>query len=300
MILPLSVGALLLTLISVPESKDPAGRKLDLPGQVLAIVGLGALSLAFIEGPRWGWAWAGTIAALVTATIAAGWFLVRQANVDGALVPLPMFRNRAFSASLGVAAAMTFGIYAMLFLLPLYLQSVRGASALTAGIELLPMSVTFVVVSQLSGRIANAFGPRVPMTAGMAMIGTGILILAFIAIEDSLVLIETALLIIGCGLGLNTAPVNAVVVANAPTARSGIASGLVNTARMVGATLGVAVLGAVFAVFAGDGAAPRIVAGLGPAFIGGGLVEMLGAATAFLLVRHDSLRQTATAPASAE
>ena len=300
LILPPSVGALLLTLISVPESKDPIGRKLDVPGQVRAIAGLGALSLAFIEGPRWGWPSAGTIAALVTATIAAAWFLVRQANVDGALVPLPMFRNRVFSASLGVAAAMTFGMYAMLFLMPLYLQSVRGTSALTAGIELLPMSVAFVVVSQLSGRIANAFGPRVLMTAGMAMIGTGILVLAFIAIEDSLVLIETALLIIGCGLGLNTAPVNAVVVANAPTARSGTASGLVNTARMVGATLGVAVLGAVFAVFAGDGTAPRIVAGLAPAFIGGGLVEMLGAAAAFLLVRRDSLRQTASAPASAE
>ena len=293
LILPLCAIALLLTITFVPESADPEGRKLDLPGQALAIIGLGALSLAFIEGPRWGWGSAATISALLTAPAAAAWFVRRQAEVDGALVPLPMFRNAAFSASLGVAAAMTFGMYAMLFLVPLYLQSVRGASALNAGIELLPMSVAFVVVSQLSGRISNAFGPRVPMTAGMAMMGGGLFLLALIAVWDSLFLIEPALLIIGCGLGLNTASVNAVAVANAPSARSGTASGLLNTARMVGATLGVAVLGAVFAVFAGTGESAHIVTGMVPALIGGGIVEMIGAGAAFVIIRHDSLHQSA-------
>jgi DHA2 family methylenomycin A resistance protein-like MFS transporter len=179
-----------------------------------------------------------------------------------------------------------------LFLTPLYLQSTRGLSALVAGLALLPMSVAFVVVSQFSGQIANAWGPRIPMTAGMAMMGTGLFMLALIPLNDSLVPIEAALLIIGCGLGLNTGPVNAVAVANVPVARSGTASGLVNTARMVGATLGIAVLGAVFAIFAGAGG--NIVAGIGPAFIGGGIGEMIGAVTAFVFIRHDSLRQQAT------
>ncbi len=98
---------------------------------------------------------------------------------------------------------------------------------------------------------------------------------------------------IGCGLGLNTGPVNAVAVANVPAARSGTASGLVNTARMVGATLGIAVLGAVFAMFAGGiGDGSHIVAGLVPAFIGGGIGEMIGAAAAFTFIRHGSLQQS--------
>jgi MFS transporter, DHA2 family, methylenomycin A resistance protein len=92
------------------------------------------------------------------------------------------------------------------------------------------------------------------MTLGMAMMGTGLSMLALTSLNNSLLLIEAALLVIGCGLGLNTGPVNAVAVANVPPARSGTASGLVNTARMVGATLGVAVLGAIFAVFAGGSA----------------------------------------------
>jgi MFS transporter, DHA2 family, methylenomycin A resistance protein len=290
LIIPLCILALALTATAVPESKNPKGRSLDLPGQTLAIAALGTLSLAVIEGPRWGWESIGSVTAFAASAIGAVLFVLRQRGSNGALVPLVMFRNRVFSASLGIAAAMTFGMYAMLFLMPLYLQAARGDSALRAGIALLPMSVTFVIVSQLSGKIANAYGPRLPMTLGMTMMGSGLFMLALIPHNDSLLLVEAALLVIGCGLGLNTAPVNGVAVANAPTARSGTASGLVNTARMVGATLGVAVLGAIFAMVAGGSPdAGHVIAGLPPAFIVGGIGEMIGAAAAFTFIRRDSL-----------
>jgi EmrB/QacA subfamily drug resistance transporter len=290
LIIPLCVLALGLTATAVPESSDPKGRSLDVPGQALAVAALGALSLAVIEGPRWGWESFASVAAFAGSALAAVLFVLRQRGADGALVPLPMFRNRVFSASLGIAAAMTFGMYAMLFLTPLYLQASRGDGALLAGVELLPMSVTFVIVSQLSGKIANAYGPRLPMTLGMAMMGLGLFMLALIPLDNSLWLVEAALLVIGCGLGLNTAPVNGVAVANVAAARSGTASGLVNTARMVGATLGVAVLGAIFATVAGGSPdAGHIIAGLPPAFIVGGIGEMLGAAAAFTFIRRDSL-----------
>ena len=290
LIIPLCVVALGLTATAVPELKNPTGRALDMPGQALAITALGALSLAVIEGPRWGWESIGSVAAFAGSALAAVLFVLRQRGADGALVPLGMFRDRVFSASLGIAAAMTFGMYAMLFLTPLYLQAARGDSALRAGVELLPMSVAFVIVSQLSGKIANAYGPRLPMTLGMALMGTGLFMLALIPLDNSLLLVEAALLVIGCGLGLNTAPVNGVAVANVPAARSGTASGLVNTARMVGATLGVAVLGAIFAVVAGRNPdAGHVIAGLPPAFIVGGIGEMIGAAAAFIFIRRGSL-----------
>jgi EmrB/QacA subfamily drug resistance transporter len=290
LVIPLCAATLALTATCVPESKDPKGRRLDLFGQALAIAALGALSLAVIQGPHWGWTSPASVLSFAVSVVAASLFLRRQANADGALVPLSMLRNRVFSASLGVALAMTFGMYAMLFLTPLYLQSARGDGALLTGIELLPLSVTYVVVSQLSGKIANDFGPRLPMTAGMAMMGTGLFMLALITLSDSLLLIEAAMVVIGCGLGLNTAPVNAVAVANASASRSGTASGLLNTARMIGATLGIAVLGAVFAMFAGGvGEGSDIVAGLAPAYVGGGIVEMIGAAAAFVFIRRDSL-----------
>src|SRR6185312_15058290 len=94
------------------------------------------------------------------------------------LIPLDLFRNASFSASVVVAALMTFGIYAMLFVTPLYFQSTRGASAITAGLELLPMSVSFVIVSQLSGRLTKTFGPRAITCCGMAAMGIGLWLLA--------------------------------------------------------------------------------------------------------------------------
>src|SRR5262249_57459112 len=111
------------------------------------------------------------------------------------VVPFSMLKDRAFSACLAIAAAMTFGMYAMLFLTPLYLQSVRGASALVAGIRMLPMSIAFLVVSQMSGGLANKFGPRIPMTAGMAMQGVGLFVLAFLPAVENFLLIYIPLLI---------------------------------------------------------------------------------------------------------
>ena len=204
------------------------------------------------------------MAAFSLSVVAAALFLRRQAGATDAVVPLPMLRNRAFAACLAVAITMNFGAYAMLFLTPLYFQAVRGASALHAAVALLPMSVSYMLTAQLSGRIANKLGPRVPMTAGMGLMGLGLLMLALIPLNDSLVLIESGLLAIGCGLGLNVGPMNAVAVANVSAARSGTASGLINTARMIGATLGVAVLGAVFAMHVAQSVGTR---GLAAAYL---------------------------------
>jgi len=104
-------------------------------------------------------------------------------------------------------------------------------------------------------------------------------------------LIEIALLIIGAGLGLPTGPVNAVAVASLPPARSGTASGLVNTARMIGATLGIAALGSVFAVHAGTQAPDTMVHGLRLAYLGGALVELTGALIALVFIRDDAMEQ---------
>ncbi len=287
LITPLCAVALMLTATAVPESKDPKGRKLDLGGQTLAVTALGCLSLAVIEGPRQGFASPAIIAAFAIAAAASVWFLRRQAGMQGAVVPLSLFGNRVFSAALAVAGCMTFGMYAMLFLVPLYLQAARGATALLAGVVLFPMSLSFVVVSQYSGRIANAFGPRLPMTAGMALMGSGLFMLALPGVADSLSLIEPAMLLLGCGLGLNTGPLNAVAVANVAAARSGTASGLLNTARMIGATLGVAALGAIYAGYAGSSGGAA--AGLPAPLIVGGVGEMIGAAAAFVFIRRDSL-----------
>src|SRR5262249_47902832 len=246
LVIPVCALGILLALRYVPDSRDPKDRALDPVGQALAIVALGTLAFVTIEGPHWGFASPAILALAAVCVIASVAFVLFERGEAGALVPLEFFGIAQFNATLAAAGTMTFGMYALLFLTPLYLQTLAGTSAFVVGLELLPMSLTFVAVSQYSGALAKRLRPRVMMTSGLAAMGTGLLLLTQISTTPNMALIQTALVIIGVGLGLNTGPVNAVAVASLPPARSGTASGLVNTARMVGATLGIAVLGAMF------------------------------------------------------
>jgi MFS family permease len=163
-----------------------------------------------------------------------------------------------------------------------------------AGLELVPMSLVFVVVSQFSGALMQRVGARLMMVGGMVGLCIGMLMLATIALDTNVWMIEAALVVLGIGLGLNTGPVNAVAVASLDPSRSGTASGLLNTARMIGATLGIAVLGAVFAVHAGENTGDGMITGLRLAYIGGAAAAFLGAAVAAVFTRADSARQSSS------
>jgi len=279
---PFGVLACLLAWKVIAASRGEQ-RRIDVPGQVLAVIALATFAFAFIEGSHWGWLTTPVIGSLVAATLAIVGFVVVEMKSRAPLLPVNLFRQSQFSTACLIAACMTFGMYATLFLMPLYLQVGRGASAFVAGLQMMPMPLAFVLVGQASGALAVRFGARLLMTLGMASMGAGQLLLAFISADTSLVYVEAAFLIIGVGLGLNTGPVLNVAVSAAPSAQAGVASGIVNTARIVGATLGVAVLGALFASHAGQNptTASAIVAGLWLPLIGGAIIEFAGALAAW-------------------
>lgn len=277
LVLPLCAGALALAQVAVEESADPKGRRLDLGGQVAAVAALGGLAFACIEGTHVGWTATPVVVALLTALLGITAFGSIEARRSDGLVPFGLFRSRPFSGAVGSAGLMTFGIYALVFLLPLFFQTMRGERTLMAGIHMLPLSVTFLIVSQFNGPILHAIGPRATMAWGMTAMGIGEIGCAFPSAGTPYGWIAAALVVVGVGLGLNTAAVNGVAVASVPRERTGTASGLLNTARMVGATLGVAILGAVFAHFAGPQALPdRFRDGLRAALLIGGLAELAG------------------------
>jgi EmrB/QacA subfamily drug resistance transporter len=290
---PVGMLAIGLSLAGVPKSPRQGGRSIDALGQMLAVSTLGALSIAFIEGPRWGWTQLATIVCLAIAACASACFVVVEFRSPQPMMPLTIFRSSAFTAAVLAAAAMTFGMYAMLFLMPLYLQTVRGASAPAVGLQMLPLSLAFFLVSLKSGALAARFGARVVMTSGLALMGLGFLILSTLSRGVDIVQIEFAFLQIGIGLGLNTGPLLSVGLAAAPL-NTGAAAGIVNTARMVGATLGVAVLGGFFAANANAGQNPidalGIAEALQPALVGGAASEFLGALLAWRWIPADALR----------
>jgi EmrB/QacA subfamily drug resistance transporter len=288
-VIPVCALAIGLALGRVDESRDPGKREIDPAGQLTAIAALGALSFVAIEGPHRGWTTPTilTVAAIGIASAVA--FIRVERGRPAALLPFDMFGNRAFNAALCLAGLMTFGMYAMLFLVPIYLQSIVGLSAAKAGVALIPLSLVFVAMSQLSGPLMKRLGARVMTASGMGFMGGGLVLLVLMLEGANLAAIETALVAVGIGLGLNTGPVNAVAVASVPPGRSGTASGLINTTRMIGATLGIASLGTIYAVYAAY--PPDAVTGFQRALGGGAAAELIGVAVALRYVAANSAEQ---------
>jgi EmrB/QacA subfamily drug resistance transporter len=277
---PLALAALVLAALVVPESSDPKGRRFDLAGQVFGSVVLGALVFAAIAWHADQWP---AMIALIVALVAMPLFLLIERRADAAaLVPLAMFRNAPFCGAVTATASMTFGAYGLIFLLPLLWQSSGLLTPQMAGLALMPCALAFFLISPRSGHLAQHFGVRTMTAGGTALIGCGLLMLAATQGGAPLVFAEIALLVVGIGMGLNTGPLMSVAVDAVSAARSGTASALINVARMAGATLGVAVLGTVFAMWHGG------AAGLRAAMIAGGCVQLCGAAVAFATIHERS------------
>jgi len=274
---PLALAALALAALSIDESAHPQDRHFDLPGQLAGAAALGGLVFAAIDGHQGGHAW---IAALALSAVAVPLFLALERRAGpAALVPLDLFRNRAFCGAIAATASMTFGIYGMIFLLPLVWQSTHLLGPEAAGLALMPCALLFFLIASRSGHMAQRVGVRAMTAGGTAIIGTGLLVLATTHAGQPLPLATVGLILTGIGMGLNTGPLMSVAVDAVTAARSGTASALINVARMAGATLGVAILGAAFAL--GHGGAT----GLRTAMLGGGIVQCLGAAVACACIR---------------
>ncbi len=268
---PLALGALVLARRAVPESADPAHRHFDLAGQGLGAAVLASLAFAAIAAHDGGAGWA----ALIVAAAGLPLFLrIERRRGPGALVPLDLFAQPAFSGAFAATAAMTFGMYGAIFLLPLVWQSSGLLRPDQAGLALLPVSLVFFVVSTQSGRLGERLGLCAMTAGGTALIGLGLIVLSATQSGRPLGLAEAGFVLAGLGMGLNTGPLMSIAVGAVPPARSGTASSLINVARMTGATLGVAVLGTIY----GAG-------GLTAAMLTGGIVQLCGAAAAWATVR---------------
>ena len=274
---PLVVAAFAMAGRVVPELADPSNRQFDLPGQVLGAVMLTAGVYAAIGGHGGG---AAPLIALAVALVALAMFaVVERRRGEQALVPLFLFRRAPFRGAMAATSAMTFGIYGMIFLLPLVWQGGGVLDAEEAGLALLPCALVFFVVSPRTGALADRFGARALTAGGTGLIATGLAVLAATRAGQPLPLAEAGLVLAGLGMGLNTGPLMSVAVDAVEAGRSGTAASLINVARMTGATLGVAVLGSVFAL--GGGGAE----GLRHAMAVGAGVQFAGALAAWAMVR---------------
>jgi DHA2 family methylenomycin A resistance protein-like MFS transporter len=217
-------------------------RRLDPAGVALATLCLAATVYAVIAAS--GSAVAAVAAAGVAALAAVG-LIVTERRVAQPLLPPELFTRPAFRVVTVSALIMNLTSNGLLFLLTRYLQSILGHRPLTAGLMLLPLFAPLAVTSPLAGRLTARYGPRPVMLTGAAIAAAGQLCLLLVTTGASYPRLVPALLGVGLGVGLFTAPVVAAAMRAVPADRSGLASGINNTARQAGTALGVAVFGAV-------------------------------------------------------
>lgn len=245
--LPVGLAALLLTLRYVPESRAPKARRADPVGQLLVIALLASLTYAIIEAPAAGWGSAPVLVLAGVAALSLVALVLYEPRRAEPLIDLRFFRSAPFSGATVIAICAFASLAGFLFMNTLYLQNVRGLSALHAGLHMLPMAAMTFVCAPLSGRLVGARGPRPSLlVAGGAMAVSAVLFAGFEA-ETHQGLMFTGYVLFGLGFGMVNAPITNTAVSGMPRAQAGVAAAVASTSRQVGSTLGVAVIGAVLA-----------------------------------------------------
>jgi EmrB/QacA subfamily drug resistance transporter len=245
--IPVGLAAISLTALLVPDSRSPRGRRADPLGQLLVIAMLASLAYAIIQGPSAGWS-SPTIVGFFLLSVASLSLLLRlEPRRADPLVDFRLFRSVPFSAANATAVCAIAASAGFLFLTTLYLQDVRGFSALRAGLTLLPMPVMMAVSSPVSGRILARGGPRVPFViAGAALTLSTAALSQLSATSGPLFLVVTYGLF-GLGAGMVNVPISNGVMAGVPRSQAGVASGMNSSSRQLGQSLGVAIVGSVLA-----------------------------------------------------
>lgn len=259
--IPIGIAALLLTARYVPESRAERRRRVDPVGQILVVIGLGALTATLIEGPHAGWRSPPILAGLAVAVGAIAALVGYERRRTEPLIDVRFFQSLPFAAAT-VLAVLAFATFSgALFLSSLYLQQARGLPPVTAGSCMLPIAVALVVCSPLSGRMVSAGHTRAVLVIAGAAMGIAGALLTGASLDTPLWLVVIAFAIFGVGLGSINPPITNAAVSGMPRSQAGVAAGLASTSRQVGASLGVAIAGSIVTSNAHD---PRFASSTHP------------------------------------
>jgi DHA2 family methylenomycin A resistance protein-like MFS transporter len=243
----LPIGAATLALLAGVLPSPRRATPFDWFGQATAVLGIGGLTYGLIEGGAQGFAAPNVLAALIIAALALVAFVVAQARGAHPMVPLGLVRSRSVAVPVAAGFTFTVGFYGLVFLLSLYFQQVRGLSSLAAGLAFLPMTGLSFFATLLAPRIADRYGPRIPMAIGQTLMAVGLISLAVAAVGAPVWMLALLTLPVGVGSALTVPTLTAVLLDSVPIERAGTASGVLNTSRQVGGALAIAVFGALVA-----------------------------------------------------
>jgi EmrB/QacA subfamily drug resistance transporter len=291
--LPVGVAVIALSLALLPGGRGQASGRLDVAGAVIVTTSLILAVYAIVNGNEVGWTTARTLGLLTAAASLLALFLVIEARITSPLMPLGLFRLRNVSTANVVGVLMAGGMFAWFFLSALYLQQILGYSPLEVGLAYLPSTVIWGASSLfVSDRLVMRFGIKTPLVAGLGLMTVGLLLFARAPVDgDFVVDVLPSTIAIGLGAGIAFNPILLAAMSDVAPEQSGLASGVVNTAFMMGGALGLAILASVAASrtetleASGDGALVALNGGYHVAFLAGAVFTIAAAAVGGALLR---------------
>ena len=287
------VGALgiVASMFFITESRDTtAEQSIDLPGLFTSGLGLFALSYALIEGNQHGWASAEIVGLFVaSAALLAGFVLVEK-HQRLPMLDLSLFRNGTFLGANVVALLVSLGMFGVFFFVSLYVQNILGYSPTKAGAIFLPMTVLIILIAPLAGQASDRIGSRWLMAGGMTILGVSLLLYQRVGVHSDFWTLLPSLLLGGFGMALTMSPMTAAAMSSVPVDKAGVGSGVLNSFRQLGGSLGIALMGAIVASYLHHPAktpagAQDFVNGLHASLLVAAAITFAGAAVAVTLVR---------------
>jgi EmrB/QacA subfamily drug resistance transporter len=282
---PIGIVLIPLVLLRLDESRGPWDR-LDIPGLLLAGVGLLGIVWGLVRGNALGWSSPAILGAIFGGLAVMALFVLWELRAPAPMLPMRFFRNRAFALANLASLFFSFGMFGSIFLLAQFFQTVQGYSPLASGVRILPWTAMPMIVAPIAGAMSDRIGGHRLMAAGLALQAIG---LAWIAAITTTTMpysnIVLPFIVSGTGMALFFAPVANVVLSTVRPIEQGQASGANNAIRELGGVLGVAVLASIFANAGGYSTADTFVKGTSDAVYVGAAVVALGAVAAFFIRR---------------
>jgi EmrB/QacA subfamily drug resistance transporter len=299
---PVGVLAIAASFLFIDETRDETHERLDIPGLATSGIGLFALTYALIEANTYGWGSTRILGSFAVAAVTLVAFVLLERHQRAPMLPLELFRNRTYTGANLVVLLVALAMFGIFFFMSLYMQNILGYSAVQTGAAFLPMTVSIILVAPIAGRTSDRIGSRGLMTAGMILVALQLVYFSQLGLDATFWNLLPAFLVGGVGMALTMTPSAAAATRSVSVDKAGVGSAVLNAARQVGGSVGIAVMGAIVAHQAGGERTPEaFIDGFESALLVAAAIAAVGAVVAFGLVRpHEGAGRPALEPDAAE
>jgi EmrB/QacA subfamily drug resistance transporter len=284
------VGALgiVVSYFFIKESRDTSHEQsVDFPGLITSGGALFALSYALIEGNQRGWMSAEILGLIAASAVLLTAFVVLESRQRLPMLDLSLFRIPSFAGANTVALLVSLGMFGVFFFVSLYVQNILGYSPTKAGAIFLPMTILIILIAPVAGKASDRIGSRWLMGGGMTLLSISLLLYQRVGLHSTFWTLFPAMILGGIGMALTMSPMTSVAMASVPVDKAGVGSGVLNSFRQVGGSLGIALMGAILASYLapGDRNPQDFVNGLHAALTVSAVIVFAGATVAVLTVK---------------